>query len=213
MTKPILSALLALAFTTAMADEAVTGLTPEAGTAYYVYNVGQQQYLGGSDGELTLNGSRLTVTLTQSDANKLGFTVLNATTGNMGAFQWLVPTADGLGQYQDWLLEPVAGKTAVYTLSNRQRETFANQYLYHSAGYGDLRTIAQKPGSEFEDGQWMFVTTEVDGINGISADAQNTGLHQNNVYSVNGQLLRTGTTSLSGLGHGVYIVNGKKIVK
>lgn len=213
MTKPFLTALLALAFTTAMADDAVTGLTPEAGTAYYVYNVGQQQYLGGSDGELTLSGSRLTVTLTSSDASTLGFTVLNATSGNMGAFQWLVPTADGLGQYQDWLLEPVAGKTAVYTLSNRQRETYANQYLYHSAGFGDLRTIAQKPGAEFEDGQWMFVTTQkVNGIDGIDADTA-TGSHANNVYSINGQLLRAGSTSLSGLGHGVYIVNGKKIVK
>lgn len=35
----------------------------------------------------------------------------------------------------------------------------------------------------------------------------------NNVYSINGQLLRPGTTSLEGLPQGIYIINGKKVVK
>lgn len=33
------------------------------------------------------------------------------------------------------------------------------------------------------------------------------------VYSVTGTLLRQGTTSLEGLPHGVYIVNGHKVIK
>ena len=33
------------------------------------------------------------------------------------------------------------------------------------------------------------------------------------VYSVTGTLLRQGTTSLEGLPHGVYIVNGRKVIK
>lgn len=35
----------------------------------------------------------------------------------------------------------------------------------------------------------------------------------NNVYSITGQIVRQGTTSLEGLPHGIYVVSGKKIVK
>lgn len=35
----------------------------------------------------------------------------------------------------------------------------------------------------------------------------------NNVYTLTGQIIRQGSTSLEGLPHGVYIVNGKKIIK
>ena len=34
----------------------------------------------------------------------------------------------------------------------------------------------------------------------------------NNVYSLTGQKVRQGTTSLEGLPEGIYIVNGKKIL-
>ncbi len=53
-----------------------------------------------------------------------------------------------------------------------------------------------------EEGQ----LTQIDNImtNGTSVDG--------NVYSINGQLVRRNTTSLDGLGKGIYIVNGKKYV-
>ncbi len=35
----------------------------------------------------------------------------------------------------------------------------------------------------------------------------------NNVYTITGQLIRQGSTSLEGLPHGIYIVGGKKVVK
>ncbi len=34
-----------------------------------------------------------------------------------------------------------------------------------------------------------------------------------NVYGINGQLLKSNTTDLSGLSHGIYVVNGKKVLK
>ena len=34
-----------------------------------------------------------------------------------------------------------------------------------------------------------------------------------NVYNINGQLLQSGTTDLNGLPHGIYIVNGKKVMR
>ena len=46
---------------------------------------------------------------------------------------------------------------------------------------------------------------EIEANNGVPSD--------NNVYSITGQILRRGSTSLEGLPHGIYIVNGKKIVK
>lgn len=38
-------------------------------------------------------------------------------------------------------------------------------------------------------------------------------INDNNVYSVTGQLIRQGSTSLEGLPNGIYIVNGKKLIK
>lgn len=34
-----------------------------------------------------------------------------------------------------------------------------------------------------------------------------------NVYGINGQLIKSGTTDLNGLPHGIYVVNGKKVLK
>ncbi|MBQ6800900.1 MAG: hypothetical protein IJP08_07335 [Bacteroidaceae bacterium] len=44
----------------------------------------------------------------------------------------------------------------------------------------------------------------------VAGDKQTT---DNNVYSITGQIVRQGTTSLEGLPHGIYVVNGKKVVK
>lgn len=48
------------------------------------------------------------------------------------------------------------------------------------------------------------------GISDIAADE--SALTDNNVYSITGQIVRHGSTSLDGLPHGIYIVNGKKVL-
>ncbi len=48
------------------------------------------------------------------------------------------------------------------------------------------------------------------GIRTVTTDAQE---FSNNVYTVSGRLVRRGTTSTDGLPHGIYIVNGKKVVR
>ncbi len=48
------------------------------------------------------------------------------------------------------------------------------------------------------------------GIRTITTDAH---VSSNNVYTVSGQLVRRGTTSTEGLPHGIYIVNGRKVVR
>ncbi len=56
------------------------------------------------------------------------------------------------------------------------------------------------------------VVDETTGIEGISADAPVPVKAARGVYNLNGQLLRTGSDSLEGLPHGIYIVNGRKVV-
>ena len=41
----------------------------------------------------------------------------------------------------------------------------------------------------------------------------NSKMIDNNVYTIGGQLVRSGSTSLDGLPKGLYIVNGKKVIK
>lgn len=56
------------------------------------------------------------------------------------------------------------------------------------------------------------VVDETTGIEGISADTPVPVKAARGVYNLNGQLLRTGSDSLEGLPHGIYIVNGRKVV-
>ena len=44
-------------------------------------------------------------------------------------------------------------------------------------------------------------------------ETDNNAQKDNNVYSITGQILKKGSNSLDGLPHGIYIVNGKKVVK
>ena len=56
-------------------------------------------------------------------------------------------------------------------------------------------------------------TTAIEGIY-VNGDEYNTvnGGSNNNVYNLNGQKVRRGTTSTAGLPKGIYIVNGKKVM-
>lgn len=58
-------------------------------------------------------------------------------------------------------------------------------------------------------GEW----DETTGVDQIEIETPNETT-DNNVYSMNGQIVRKNSTSLAGLAQGVYLVNGKKhIVK
>ena len=46
-----------------------TASTPTAGQSYYIYNVGQKQYMAAdSEGKLTLSATGMAIELTQADA-------------------------------------------------------------------------------------------------------------------------------------------------
>ena len=82
-------------------------------------------------------------------------------------------------------------------------------------------------GTTTDDEQWpykvKFYQTNVygnannndvpSGIDIITLDAGGSKARSANVYTVSGQLVREGSTSLEGLPNGIYIVGGKKVVK
>lgn len=82
-------------------------------------------------------------------------------------------------------------------------------------------------GTTADDEQWpykvKFYQTNVygnannndvpSGIDGITLDAGNGKVRNANVYTISGQLVREGSTSLDGLPKGIYIVGGKKVIK
>ena len=82
-------------------------------------------------------------------------------------------------------------------------------------------------GTTTDDEQWpykvKFYQTNVygnannndvpSGIDIITLDAAGSKARSANVYTVSGQLVREGSTSLEGLPNGIYIVGGKKVVK
>ena len=51
------------------------------------------------------------------------------------------------------------------------------------------------------------------GIININSKTLNTSPDNDNVYDLNGRMVRSGSTSLEGLPRGIYIVGGKKVVK
>lgn len=210
MKKEILSALVALmTIAPAVADNA-TPLTPETGKTYYIYNVASQQYLGTADGQLTLGDEKTAVTIGESDDASLGFVLLTTASGTIGADHWFAATADGTAHYQDWTLQPADGTTGAYLLANRQRETNACQYLYHSTAHSALSFVAQQPDADFTAGQWLFLSTDASGIASTTASA---GAKTYDVYTLDGRCVRLKATTLQGLGHGVFIVNGRKVIR
>ena len=48
--------------------------------------------------------------------------------------------------------------------------------------------------------------------NGIH-NVNSTESHPSDIYDMNGRIVRSGTTSLEGLPHGIYVIGGKKVVK
>lgn len=55
--------------------------------------------------------------------------------------------------------------------------------------------------------------TDPTGIEDVVSENSYKAATVNNVYSLTGQIVRKGTTSLEGLPEGIYIVNGKKVLK
>lgn len=144
-----------------------TGKVPTSGETYYLYNVGQGKYLSAaSDGSLSLGGKPyLAVTLNQpastgTSSADASFFTLEANGQKIIAALWGSPILgdNQQGSYDQWQFSAVSGNTNVYTMSVRNREAGATNFLYWTdilnAG---LVTIPIKLATVFTNGQWMLV--------------------------------------------------------
>ncbi len=105
-----------------------------------------------------------------------------------------------------------------YVLNGNNEGGTAGLWYYRnvttaSKGFrGWLQTVGGQASSQLVyevDGVVEKVSGSTNGIGTIDAETKTvTG----NVYNLNGQLVRRNAASLDGLAHGVYVVNGKKVV-
>lgn len=143
------------------------GQKPQSGNTYYLWNVGQQQFLSTSNGELILGGSPIAVTINANESNDNtygkasdGYVKLSTTTGNIVATPFQQPRSDGQGEYSDWTLQPT-GADNNYTLACRYRtDGNTSAYLYYSQITDNLTMTYFRPDATLLDGQWRFVSID-----------------------------------------------------
>ncbi len=105
-----------------------------------------------------------------------------------------------------------------YVLNGNNEGGTAGLWYYRTAttaskGFrGWLQTVEGQTLTQLEY-EVNGVVEKVSGsTNGIGAIDAETKAATGNVYNLNGQLVRRNAASLDGLAHGVYVVNGKKVV-
>lgn len=133
-----------------------TASTPTAGQSYYIYNVGQKQYMAAdSEGKLTLSATGMAIELTQADAT-VGTWYLTTPSGKLSGTVLEQTQCDGSGMYQEWKLALVSDGR--YTIAMRNSGVNAYSYLEYNEFFGrPIRNIFA-PDASVEDAQWIFVS-------------------------------------------------------
>lgn len=163
MKKTFITALALVGVLASMAQTtSYKGKAPQSGEAYYLYNVGTQQFLGTENGTLVLgDGERVLVTLDAVTSEKTpGFFQLTSSGEPWSAQLFGAPKLSQDGKYQEWRVEPMQGKENVYTISSRNTEASASYYVYENSIYDRLAVMPQKPAGEFEAAQWQLISPE-----------------------------------------------------
>lgn len=133
-----------------------TASTPTAGQSYYIYNVGQKQYMAAdSEGNLTLSATGMAVTLTQADAT-VGTWYLTTPMGKLSGTVLERTQCDGSGMYQEWKLALVSEGS--YTIAMRNSGVNAYSYLEYSGFFGRPIRNIMAPDASVADAQWIFVS-------------------------------------------------------
>lgn len=140
---------------------AQTGQVPKVGNTYYLYNVGQKKFLSSQDGQLTLGGAPLSVTIQASLAdgtsNADDYFSLVTEDGSITASPFSRPQSDGKGKYGDWTLQPT-GTDNNYLLACRFKESNTSMYLYYSESFAFPSLEPFKPNTTFyPNALWRFV--------------------------------------------------------
>ncbi len=154
-----------IGFTAASWSADYSGQTPTSGSTYYLWNVGQQQFLSTTDGVLTLGGSPIAITINAHEAGSSanygeaedGYVTLTCGSDTLKASPFLRPRSDSQGKYSDWTLQ-ATGTDNNYTVACRYRvDGNTSAYLYYSEVFGYPRMTLVKPFSTMLNGQWRFV--------------------------------------------------------
>ena len=162
----------------------LTGLPGETG--YKSYNV---KYAGWKFGFVALqrDGTRVYGDIGTATYNDLTQVVSFDCPDNC-SYLWLVVSGAPTSYWtRDWLSWDVEGDVEQWPYKVK---------IFQSNVYGNANNDSYPTG--------------IDII--MADDMANNQPVNNNVYSISGQLLRSGTTSLEGLPNGIYIVNGKKVI-
>lgn len=159
MKKTFITALALIGAVASVHADGYKGSTPKSGETYSLYNVGKKQFLGTEGDRLVLGGEKVEVTLDGiTDTNTPGFFRITSAGKVLGAQLWGTPSIGG-GKFSDWRIEPVAGKSNVYTISSRNTEASASFYIYQNSVYDRIAAMPVKPNTDFESAQWLLVAT------------------------------------------------------
>lgn len=133
--------------------------TGTAGKSYYLLNVAEGKFLSAAgDGTLTLGGAKLTVTVSEPNAN--GFCTLTTDKGDLTGVLFNKARCDGKGAYNEWTLSLLDATNNVYALGCRSKEASNTEWLYYSLLMQDVRTEPFKPGSILTNAKWKFISEE-----------------------------------------------------
>ena len=164
MNKKLITALALLGVCSSVVAESNTGLRPEQGASYRLYNVGTKQFLNVDEsGKLVLSdeGISLNIESLMSDYIRYDFYRISTSDGkSLSADLWNAPSTND-GKYTGWRLERTSPDADTYTLASRNTEASAFMYLYQNSIYNRLATMPQRPGEEFAAAQWKLVSNSV----------------------------------------------------
>lgn len=188
------------------------GESPQPDTPYFLLNVGTGMFLSVDDGTLTLTAADA-ADITATEDNTEGYRHISALGQQWCAGLWTAPSLanDDSLPYNQWLVQPVEGKEGVCVIACRNREASAAFYLYYNAHDNALALMPQKPGESLEAAQWKFVDQNATAIDDTvtAADDHAAQTTRKGVFAIDGKTVNS-DGSTTGLGKGLYIINGRK---
>lgn len=164
--------LLLLAFQRQAVQAQVTGVTPETGKTYYIYNVYKKCYMAfDANGHLSLEaqGTPLTLnstTINDSDSsdNSESTFFLSTASGNKVATSFFGDiTADGKGTYDHWVFKQIKGNSTdshIYAIGSRIPDAGAVSFLYWSELLDKVVKFYWIPADSYTKGQWILVSQD-----------------------------------------------------
>ena len=188
----------------------MVGVIPVVGESYWLYNIGQAQYLTAyPDGTFDLSGDGTEFSLAECSGGNITYQLVSdygllATSFGSPA---LYPAP---GMYNEWRFRLVDAELCAFAVACLEDETKAFSYIYYSSA---TATIAKTSAmTMFADGEWLFVGADIpESVISVETE-RDAASRSERVYNIAGQTIANSSDTIERLGQGIYITNGKKIV-